>query len=81
MIFEMCYWSTFYLRTLHTLTVCVYVCACKSVCVYMCVCLISVVIELVTARFNILMKRVNMDGLIFVLSFANKDSNNDSNYH
>lgn len=44
-------------------------------------CLISVIIELITARFNILMKGVNMDGLIFVLSFANSDSSNDSNYH
>ena len=50
-------------------------------CVCVCVCLISVIIELMTARFNILMKGVNKDGLIFVLSFANNDSNNDSNRH
>lgn len=34
-----------------------------------------------TERPNILMKGMNMDGLIFLLSCANDDSNNDYNRH
>lgn len=69
MLFERCYWSTFYFWGFYTSTVC------------MCACLISVITELMTEGFNIIMKGVNMDGFIFVLSFANNDGNNDSIYH
>ena len=49
-------------------------------CVGMHVPLIFVTTELMTERPDILMKGVNTDGLTFLLSFTNDDSNND-NYH
>lgn len=50
----------------------------NSVCMH--VPLISVTTELMTERPDILMKGVNTDGLTFLLSFTNDDSNSD-NYH
>lgn len=50
-------------------------------CACMCACLTSVVTELMTEGFDILKKGVNTGGLIFVLSFASDDDNNNSIYH
>lgn len=71
MLFEMHYWSYLPLTT-DINCVCVHVCACIH--------LISVTTELTTKRPNVLMKRVNTDGMTFLLSFTNDYSSSD-NYH